>query len=65
MNKLQIKGEWNQIKGKIKEQWGDLTDDDLDRIEGRRDRLIGLIQERYGESVEEARREVDAWERRH
>jgi uncharacterized protein YjbJ (UPF0337 family) len=43
MNKHQIEGNWNEIKGKIKEKWGDLTDDDLDRIEGETDQLVGAI----------------------
>ncbi len=54
-------GKWKQMKGRAKQQWGKLTDDDLDRIEGSRDELAGLIQERYGKSREEAEKEVDAW----
>ena len=54
-------GKWKQMKGRAKQQWGKLTDDDLDRIEGSRDELAGLIQERYGKSREEAKKEVDAW----
>lgn len=61
MNKHQIKGNWNEIKGKVKEQWGELTDDDLDRIEGESDQLVGAIQKRYGRSVEEARDDVRRW----
>lgn len=52
MNKLQIKGDWNIAKGKLKQQWGDLTDDDLDYAEGLEDELIGRIQKRTGESRE-------------
>ncbi len=63
MNKEEIKGKWNQLKGEVKKQWGKLTDDDLDRIEGNRDILIGKIQERYGKSKEEAEREVDQYNR--
>jgi len=63
MNWDQIKGKWMQFKGKAKEQWGDLTDDDLDRIEGNRDQLAGRIQERYGIAKEEAERRVDDWSR--
>jgi uncharacterized protein YjbJ (UPF0337 family) len=59
MNKDILAGKWNQMKGRIKETWGDLTDDDLDRIEGQQDRLVGLIQERYGYSKERAEQEVD------
>ncbi len=48
MNEDILKGKWNQLKGQIKQQWGELTDDDLDRISGNKDEVIGLIQERYG-----------------
>jgi uncharacterized protein YjbJ (UPF0337 family) len=48
MNEDILKGKWNQIKGQVKQQWGKLTDDDLDRISGQKDEIIGLIQERYG-----------------
>lgn len=51
----QLKGNWKQATGKIKEQWGKLTDDDLTRIDGRRDQLLGAIQERYG--IERAKAE--------
>jgi uncharacterized protein YjbJ (UPF0337 family) len=64
MNADIIQGNWKQIKGKIKEQWGKLTDDDLDVIEGKRDQLIGRIQGRYGLSKDEARRQVDDFYRR-
>ncbi len=63
MNKEEMKGQWNQIKGEVKKQWGKLTDDDLERIEGNRDKLVGKIQERYGKSKEEAEREVDTYKR--
>lgn len=59
MNEDILKGKWKQFKGEIKKQWGDLTDDDLDRIEGEYDQLVGRVQERYGYSREEAQREVD------
>lgn len=61
MNWDQVKGQWKIFKGKAKENWGDLTDDDLDRAEGNRDQLEGAIQKRYGKSKEEARKEVDKW----
>lgn len=61
MNWDQIKGKWTQYKGKAKEKWGDLTDDDLDRAEGRRDQLAGKVQEKYGVAKEEAERQVDEW----
>lgn len=46
----QVEGNWNQFKGVVKEKWNDLTDDDLEQMEGRRDRIVGKIQERYGEN---------------
>jgi uncharacterized protein YjbJ (UPF0337 family) len=63
MNWEQIQGNWMNIKGKVKERWGDLTDDDLDRIEGRRDQLVGLVQKQYGIAKELAEKEVKAWEK--
>lgn len=61
MNRDQMEGNWKQFTGKVKEQWGKLTDDDLDTIGGKREQLEGKIQERYGKSKEDARREVDSW----
>ncbi len=58
-------GNWKQFKGKVKEQWADLTDDDLTKIEGRRDQLIGRVQERYGVAKDEAERQVKDWEKLH
>lgn len=52
MNKLEIKGNWNIIKGKLKQQWGDLTDDDLQYIDGKEDELLGRIQKRTGQARE-------------
>lgn len=49
-----IQGKWNQVKGSVKEKWGDLTDDDLTEIEGRKDQLTGKLQEKYGWTKEEA-----------
>jgi len=60
MNSDVLKGNWKQLKGRVKQKWGKLTDDDLDQIEGRRDILIGRIQERYGIAREQAERDVDA-----
>ena len=59
MNTEEIKGNWNQIKGKVKQQWGELTDDNMDWSEGHRDQLVGRIQEKYGKNLDEARKEVD------
>jgi uncharacterized protein YjbJ (UPF0337 family) len=64
-NKDVIAGNWKQLKGKAKQQWGKLTDDELDQIEGSSEELAGLVQERYGKSREAARREVDEWARRY
>ena len=61
----QIKGNWKQFRGEVQKQWGKLTDDDLDQIQGERDKLVGLIQERYGEAQEDVERQVDEWYRRH
>lgn len=63
MNWDQIEGNWKQLKGRAKEQWGDLTNDDLDRAAGTRDQLVGRIQQRYGLAREEAERRVDDWSR--
>lgn len=61
MNADVIKGQWMQLKGKIREQWGKLTDDDVDQIQGRADQLIGKLQNRYGIARDEAERQFDAW----
>jgi uncharacterized protein YjbJ (UPF0337 family) len=61
MNWEQIKGNWSEFKGEIKERWGRLTDDDLDVIEGRRDQLVGQLQKRYGIAKEEAEQEVEEY----
>ncbi len=62
MNKDEIGGNWKQFKGKAKEKWGKLTDDDMTVIEGKRDQLVGRIQERYGYAKEQAEKEVSDWE---
>jgi len=54
-------GRWKQVKGKAKEKWGKLTDDDLATAEGDRDQLVGRIQERYGMAKDDAERQVDDW----
>lgn len=61
MNWDQVQGQWKQMKGTIKQQWGKLTDDDLARIDGHRDRLIGSLQQRYGIAREEAQRRAEEW----
>lgn len=64
MNWDRIKGNWKQMKGEAKQQWGKLTDDDVTRAEGDRDKLVGVIQERYGVARDEADRQVRDWEGR-
>jgi uncharacterized protein YjbJ (UPF0337 family) len=61
MNWDRIQGNWKQLRGVVREQWGKLTDDDLDRIAGKRDQLIGRLQERYGIAKDEAERQIDHW----
>jgi uncharacterized protein YjbJ (UPF0337 family) len=56
-----VEGNWKQVKGKVKEKWGQLTDDDLDVIAGKRDQLEGKIQERYGIAKDQVRRDIDDW----
>ena len=59
MNWDTIKGNWKQMTGKVKEEWGDLTDDDLTEAAGERDQLVGKIQAKYGVAKEEAEKQVD------
>lgn len=63
MNKDIFEGKWEQIKGAVREKWGDLTDDDLTQINGSREKLLGKIQEAYGRSREAAENEVKEWEK--
>jgi uncharacterized protein YjbJ (UPF0337 family) len=63
MNWDRVEGEWKQWKGKVKEQWGKITDDDLDRIAGKRDQLVGKVQEAYGIARDEADRQIRDWEK--
>lgn len=64
MNEHTMKGQWNQFSGKVKEKWGELTDNDLTKIDGQRDQLVGRIQERYGIEKDEAERQVTDFESR-
>lgn len=59
MNKLQMKGNWNIAKGKLKQQWGDLTDDDLDYTEGKEEELLGRIQKRTGQNREAVEKAIN------
>lgn len=61
MNWNQVEGKWNELKGAVKEKWGRLTDDDLDVIAGKRDKLVGKLQQRYGIAKEEAEKQTDRW----
>ena len=61
MTKLQFKGSWNEAKGKLKQKYGELTDDDLIFAEGKEDELLGRLQQRLGKSKEELRREIEAF----
>ena len=63
MNWNQVEGNWKQFKGKVKAKWGDLTDDEIDTINGRREELLGKIQKAYGVGKEEAERQVNDFER--
>jgi uncharacterized protein YjbJ (UPF0337 family) len=64
MNWDRIEGNWKQFKGKAREQWGKLTDDELDQVKGHREQLVGRIQEKYGIARDEAERQVRDWEGR-
>ena len=59
MNSDQLKGKWQEVKGKAQSRWGKLTDDEMDEIDGNREALEGKIQQKYGKSKEDARQEVD------
>jgi uncharacterized protein YjbJ (UPF0337 family) len=61
MNEDTLKGQWNQVKGHLRKQWGRLTDDDLDQIKGSRDILLGKLQEYYGKDREANERELETW----
>ena len=64
MNWDRIKGNWTQVTGRVKEQWGKLTDDDLAVVAGRREQLGGKIQERYGVAKDDAEKQLAEWERK-
>jgi len=63
MNWDRIEGHWKEVVGKVKEQWGKLTDDDIEVVAGRRDQLVGKIQQRYGVVKEEADKRIASWQR--
>ena len=59
MNKLEMKGSWNELKGKLKQQYGNLTDDDLVFSEGKEDELLGRLQKKLGKNTEEVRQMIE------
>jgi uncharacterized protein YjbJ (UPF0337 family) len=59
MNKDIMEGKWKQVKGDLKAKWGKLTDDEIDQAEGNSEKLVGILQEKYGIEKEEAKKEVD------
>jgi uncharacterized protein YjbJ (UPF0337 family) len=61
MNSDQFEGKWKQLKGSVKQRWGKLTDDDITTLSGKKDQLVGKIQERYGITREQAEKEADEW----
>ncbi len=63
MNKEILKGDWNIVKGKVKEKWGKLTDDDLTAINGKKEILLGTLQKKYGLAKEKAEQELNEWEK--
>ena len=65
LNRDILEGNWKQLKGRAKQQWGKLTDDELDQIDGSAEELVGLVQKRYGYSREQAEQEIKAWANRH
>lgn len=64
MNKDILEGKWTQLKGSVQKEWGKLTDDEVNQIEGDAQKLSGLLQERYGKSLEEAEQAIEDWQKR-
>lgn len=63
MNWEQIEGRWNEMKGRIRQKWGQMTDDDFEKIAGKKDQLLGWLQSKYGYTKEQAERELDEFGR--
>jgi uncharacterized protein YjbJ (UPF0337 family) len=59
-----VKGNWKKLSGKVREEWGDFTDNDIEEMAGRRDQLIGKLQEKYGYARGEAEQKADEWAKR-
>jgi uncharacterized protein YjbJ (UPF0337 family) len=64
MNWDQVEGGWKQLKGKVQQRWGKITDDDFDVIDGKREELIARLQKHYGKERDELERDVDDWSKR-
>ena len=64
MNKLQIKGNWNELKGKLRQEYANLTDDDLQYAEGKEEELLGRLQKRTGETQENLQRKLDSYQQK-
>ena len=65
MNWDEVKGNWKQLQGSVKAQWGELTDDEVAQAEGNRDKLVGKIHEKYGIAKDEAEKQVDDFAAKH
>ena len=63
MNKETFQGQWKILKGQVKEKWGKLTDDEITRVDGKREQLVGLLEKKYGYAKERAEEELDEWEK--
>jgi uncharacterized protein YjbJ (UPF0337 family) len=65
MNWDQVKGKWHEVKGSIRAKWGELTDDEIEELDGNREKMVGKIQQKYGVAKEEAEKQVDDWTKGH
>ncbi|MCF8005558.1 MAG: CsbD family protein [Chromatiaceae bacterium] len=65
MNWDQIKGKWHEVKGSVRAKWGELTDDEIEELDGNREKMVGKIQQKYGVAKEEAEKQVDEWTKSH
>jgi uncharacterized protein YjbJ (UPF0337 family) len=65
MNEDIVQGKWRELRGKVRERWGKVTGDDVERLKGTSDELIGLLQQRYGYEREQARKEIREWAKRY
>ena len=61
MNQDVLEGNWKMLRGRIREKWGELTDDEVDQVAGKRDRLAGMLQAKYGYTKDEVERQIDEW----